>query len=326
MRGLLKAVSLCWLITTGVASAQGWQPRVFDNASWFTISASIGRTATIYCGGRSAGGVPLPQTDEPLMTPDYQLMLTLDLPGLATQENYPTQRNDVMLVKGTTGYMLPNLQIDELNGFGWLQLLDMGDPLFAAMIDGGPFEIRADGTPIGQLPAAGLTEALSVVVAGCHQRWALIGTRIPAQAQAIVSRFSSTTAAPAKTNPIGTMARARARATEICEGGYTETEPAFLTGLIDGDSAPDTVIKWDAITCSGALSRPLCGASNCSAMVFLSQSAEPMDFLSQATSLVALSNGRTGLSIAGRFASCGANSLGCQTIWGWNGSELVQFQ
>ena len=153
MRGLLKAVSLCWLITTGVASAQGWQPRVFDNASWFTISASIGQTATIYCGGRSAGGVPLPQTDEPLMTPDYQLMLTLDLPGLATQENYPAPRNDVMLVKGTTGYMLPNLQIDELNGFGWLQLLDMGDPLFAAMIDGGPFEIRADGTPIGQLHA-----------------------------------------------------------------------------------------------------------------------------------------------------------------------------
>ena len=112
-------------------------------------------------------------------------------------------------------------------------------------------------------------------------------------------------------------------------GGGAQIEPdAFLTGDIDGDGLPDVVLDWGAVQCYGPMSRPFCGASRCSADVFLSSAyhrkRSPETLLGQGVWLQPLSNGNIGVSVGGALNECYATgNQSCTFLYYWNGFDLV---
>ena len=125
---------------------------------------------------------------------------------------------------------------------------------------------------------------------------------------------------------------AEAAINKSCNGSR-EVEPGhILVGNIDGDASPDAVVDWGKITCSVGLARPFCGASNCSADVYLSQkfhqTGRPESLLAVGVSLIPLNNGAEGLKLGGSLSSCQSASKGtaCTFIWYWSGSDLVLLQ
>ncbi len=128
----VRFAAMC-LTLAAPAGAQGWTYGSLDNGAWFEahVAAPDG-LMSLHCGGPSPGGQPMPQTDEPMTTPDYTLILTLAQPGLGGPGN-DDQRGDLVIASGTQGFRLPLASYDMLNGSGWMQVLRFGDPLVAEL-------------------------------------------------------------------------------------------------------------------------------------------------------------------------------------------------
>ena len=215
------------------------------------------------------------------------------------------QRSDIVIWVGETGYRLPIVSFNELDGV-WQVQVQAADPLIAALSGAGQFVLAAGPGTAWSFGTTGLASALQQTLSHCEAAW------------------SGQRQRPAGTSPL--MATAQADILRVCEGSYTAEPGAFLQGQIDQDAMDDLVVWWNNISCNSAFSRPLCGASHCSAKVFLSTQARPLDLLAQGVTLQPLTNGKIGLNLVGRFDSCGPDSLGCERLWFWNGSQLVEAQ
>jgi hypothetical protein len=113
-----------------------------------------------------------------------------------------------------------------------------------------------------------------------------------------------------------------------CNGPSTYEPDAFLSAEIDGDGVPDVVLDWRKIKCSGTFSQPFCGASMCSADVYLSASYlrtnSPKQFLAAGVRLQSLSNGNMAVGVGGSLADCyGIGADNCEFLYYWNGADLV---
>ena len=186
------------------------------------------------------------------------------------------------------------------------------DALITALETTQSFVLAAGEEVAWQFPADGLANAISQSITTCEAAWAVSETTPP---------NTASVSSPSGTSSL--FASAHADIERICNGSYTAEAGAFLQGQIDQDGTDDFVVWWNNIRCNSALPRPLCGASQCSAKVYLSTVAAPMDLLAQDVNVQALSNGKIGLKLVGRFDSCGADSLGCERLWYWNGTDLV---
>ncbi|MEM0948699.1 MAG: hypothetical protein AAGK37_14965 [Pseudomonadota bacterium] len=344
MKGLRLAGPLVCSATMFMATtvgAQNWTYSSFDNGAWFEAHVTApDRRVALHCGGRSPEGNPLPQTDEPLMTPDYTFVLTLAHPELGLPGN-ATQRGDLVVASGTQGFRLPNAVYDELNASGWLQMLRFGDALIGELRETSAIAIDAAGGRVATYAATGLRQSLDQAVAFCDARWAALGVQPPSDAQGVVglvrsrqggvdptsqSDSASPSAAPSPNSAV--RARAEAGVRRGCGGSYSANADAFLVGDVDGDGVEDIAVKWDAVTCQGNLPRPFCGASQCAVDMVLSSRVlgEGQGTLyAQAAELVPLSNGNMGLKLAGSLGMC--RELGrtsCSAIWYWDGNKLAQ--
>lgn len=217
-----------------------------------------------------------------------------------------------MIWSGQKGYRLPPIVFNELIGI-WGVSVNATGALIPALETTQSYVLAAGEEVAWQFPADGLANAISQSITTCEAAWAAAETTPPNTAS--VSN-------PTGTSPL--FASAHADIERICNGSYTAEAGAFLQGQIDQDGTDDFVVWWNNIRCNSALPRPLCGASQCSAKVYLSTVAAPMDLLAQDVNVQALSNGKIGLKLVGRFDSCGADSLGCERLWYWNGTDLVE--
>lgn len=349
VRHMLRAVLAVVAVLPGAASAQdAWTYGSFDNGAWFEAwVTSPDAGVSLNCGGNSPGGQPLPQTDEPMVTANYAMNLTIALPGLRPTTVTGAPRGD-LVVAGDTGaaFVLPLAHWDELNGTGWIQSVRYGDPLLELMRGAGALAFDAGGQRHATYGTAGLAPALDSAMAFCDARWAATGVPIPATAVASVQGLRTRgidvaptkaatlpppPSAPEPAPPMATasdtlLARVHAHVAKNCgrlPAGLTAN--AVRAANIDGDGNTDYVLAWDDVDCGAGSggSRPFCGASQCLVEVFLSSSwargEGPEAMYAAAVDVVAGANGLDLVQTAGRLAVCNAPEAppDCRFYWGW---------
>lgn len=306
------------ILTTGAGMAQGWQLRTFDDGSFFSaaISPSERGGPAFLCGERSPRGLSPQVTGntEPDITAPGVLRLNLgdDHIGQSTGDGQP--RGDVIIVAGGQGWRLPAIRMNELYGTWEADLAD-GDAMLAAMATGGPFEVqsRAGQVPI---PHSGFAEALAGLRAHCRHMFASIGKPWPGATSSEQTANS------------GTMAQVAEAAIERgCNGPAERLAGYLLTGNIDGDGQEDAVLDWGSVTCLTSHPRPFCGASMCSADVYLSaqfpRTGQPEGLLGLGVRLQPLSNGAMAVATGGSLSMCQPQGGACELLYWWNGAALV---
>lgn len=300
------------------AQTSEWQFRSFDDGSFFTgsIVPSDDRDLMFLCGERSPQGLTALQTGnmEPDITPRDSLRLYMSDKLIGRHDGVTRGRQDVLIVVGVTGYRLPVVNWNELFST-WEVDLPATDPVLSAVAAEAEFEVRsAAGTRI--ITANGFRRARATLTEHCQAMFTAIGQPWSSVAPAVAAQV--------------TMRQVAEAAIQSGCGGPATTGPkTFLSGEIDGDGVEDVVVFWNDITCSRGYPRPFCGASMCSAKLFISsrhaRGARPEDLLAQAVWLQPLSNGNMGVVTVGSLAMC-QNRPNCEFIWYWNGNEIVQLE
>jgi hypothetical protein len=301
----------------GAALAQGWQLQSDDDGSFFlgAISLNAAPGMALICGERSPQGLSPGQTGnlEPEITAPETFRLYLGPAQIGPPDSALTARRDVLVVVGTTGYRLPPIGWNELFST-WEVDLAATDPVFGVIAAVDAFELRsAAGSQM--VSSNGFGRAFGQLTAYCQSMFAGIGLRW--------GEATPTPAAPPA------MRQAAERAIlQGCAGPATKEPDALLIAQIDGDGAEDVVVDWSRITCSGPYPRPFCGASMCSAQVFLSakfpRTQQPDDLLAAGVRLQPLSNGNMGVSVGGSLSMCSQRGQTvCTFLFYWNGADLV---
>lgn len=319
MRRARAALALALTALAGPAMAQDWQLRTYDDGSFF-VHSLVGPPGSLglQCGERSAQGLsPLTTGNTtPLITVPGGVRIGFGSETLGVPQPQD-RRSDVMIVIGAAGFQLPELAWDELDGTWGLEL-PQDDPVFGQLAQTDVFGIYtgSDGQ-MRQVSARGFAQAFGQLTQSCAAGFAAIG-QPPEPAQVVTPQ-----------PPSGPMeARAMAAITVGCGGPSDLGAAAILRGQIDGDGTEDVVLDWSEITCLSGLARPFCGASLCSADVFLSaQGGTPETLLALGVRLQPLSNGLQAVATGGSLSMCqerGASA--CEFLWYWTGSALEELR
>lgn len=301
-------VIAAFLISAVMASAQSWSHERWDNGHTLHSYATSGQGMTLRCTGPSRGGLDVMTAEAHEDTRTARGTLMLEIGPERIPLGNASERRDVLIWAGGTGYRLPPLVFNDLDGV-WQVSLPVGDGLYQALLQAPDFALAPGQDQAWGYRTQGFIQAFEETVTLCEAAWTGQG--------------------PAFQVAEGDLMRAaRLSVQQGCNSTFTAGPEAFLVGRIDADETPDVVVNWAEITCQGSFPRPFCGASHCSAKVFLSSQSgqRPDDLLTQAIRLQPLSNGRVGLALVGRFDSCGGNSLGCERIWFWNNGQLSELR
>ncbi len=309
MRWLVVLVLMATILLPLRLSA--WEATFQDNGSWFSgWLVSPDRTLYLWCGGPTPGGPGLPPTDEPMLTDPGTVDLAIRHPGL---QPYPSAepgsvRTDVFLVASGMGFGLPDPFWDELNGMGFVQRLSLADPLFAAVAQAAELQVWAAGVPVAVHSSAGFAQGLASIAAECNALWQASAPPPHPETNWMLDQATGAIVAGCRSN--------------------ADLQPGHAqTGDIDGDGIADLVIDWAAITCLRGPPRPLCGAANCSVLVYLSSRPDRRpfaDFLAVGVQLEAGQDGRARLLTGTTAGGCPDTTrpAQCQNVIVWNGSEL----
>lgn len=320
-RGYLAGLAAVLILLPLAALAQDWSLRKFDDGSFFSASIAPidGPEFTLLCGERSPQGLSAAQTGnvESDITPPDAFRLFLSERDIGPPGASAASRRDVLIVAGSTGYRLSGVTWNELYG-SWQVDLPANDPAFAAIAGQSRFELRFNG---GAHPvsAIGFDAALSRLTGYCRSMFAAIGK-------------PWATAAPAAAAPLSMRQAAEGDILKGCGGPATKAPGAILTGEIDGDGREDVVLDWRAVTCTLGPPRPFCGASMCSADVYLSalypRKVKPEPLLALGVRLQPLTNGNDAVAVGGSLSSCqrAFGKPACEFLWYWTGADLARLK
>lgn len=324
MRGILAGF-LTLMAFSGAAQAQEWKLHEFDDGSFFvaSITPQQGSGIGFLCGERSPRGLSPQQTGnmEPDITPPGVLRLNLSAAQIGEPKGDERGRQDVMFVAGGQGWRLPSVGWNELFNT-WEADLAANDAMFAALAGGGPIELHSRAGRLA-LPHTGFAAALGQLREHCAGMFASIAKPWPGASPAA--------AAAPRSAADGAMVQAAHAAIRRGCNGPAQSEPNYLLrGNIDGDGQEDVVLVWRRVTCQTGHRRPYCGASMCSADVFLSakfpRTGQPENLLALGVNLQPLTNGAMAVSVGGSLASCQGLGAGCEFLFWWNGLDLVKLQ
>jgi len=221
-------------------------------------------------------------------------------------------RNDVLFVTGSGSFRLPEIVWDEYTTV-WGMRIQATGAMFDAIATGPTLNIRSDTSNV-TLSTAGFAVAYSGLLNACRNRFAAVGK-------------------PWKTGGVAQAALSMRQAAETsvaqgCNGPSTYEPGAFLSGNIDGDGVEDVVLDWRKINCTEQRVNPFCGASMCSADVYLSASFPRTNvaemLLALGVRLQPLDNGNNAVAVGGSLVDCQSiGTTACEFLFYWNGSDLV---
>lgn len=302
------------------AQAQSW--RFEREVNQYLFSASIqstdGSGFSLTCGEqmiRPPGNIPTFYEGWTITRPNaLRLVLSEGQIGPSPNQN---GRNDVLIAIGPDAYRLPNVIWDDLYG-DWSVDIQATGPMFDAIMTAPSFDIHSDAGVL-TVPGNGFAAAYTNLLNNCRSLFGAIG-----------KPWLPGPPAPPPA-PVTMRQAAEAAVVKGCNGASTFEPGAFLSGDIDGDGVPDVVLDWGSIACAQPPARPYCGASRCSAFVFLSQRfplrPKPIDILGLGVRLQPLSNGNMAVASGGSLMECRSVGLdGCEFLFYWNGADLVPLQ
>ncbi len=324
MMGMKHFLAALLLMLPLPVLAQDWQFSQSDDGVVFSaqIQSPGGSAFSLMCAGRTpqAPAVLPVYYESTIRTKPDVLHLVLD-DRLFNRSIVSDKRDNMLIVFANSAYRLPQIGWDDYIS-EWSTSIQATGAMFDAISASASFELHSD-VGVLKVSSAGFAAAYANLLNTCRSRFAAIGR--PWQTLAAVAPVS----APPAQSGQSMLRAAEAFVWQGCEGSYTAEPDAFLTGNIDGDGVPDVVIDWGSIHCSGAMARPFCGASQCSADVFLSQlfpvRQQPEQMLGQSVGLVALSNGNMGVGVSGSLSTCSQMPGNvCGFLYYWNGVDFVE--
>jgi len=320
-RAARAMLALAVVVSPGAAAAQDWAMSQFDDGSFFsaTLAPVDGPGPALVCGERSPQGVSPTVTGntEPDITPPGAFRVYLSDRAIGAPGAHLQTRDDVLLVVGDTGFRLRGLRWNELF-VTWEIDLPANDPAFAAIAGHERFELRSDRGSHA-VSAVGFADGLRQLTGYCSAVFAAIGKPWPQQGGA------------------ATQVEAMRRAAEAdigrgCNGPATWGPEAMRAANIDGDGIEDIVLDWRAVTCSSGPPRPYCGASMCSADIYLSalfpRKGHPEKLLALGVRIQPLDNGNDAVGLGGSLSSC-REAFGtgdCEFLWYWTGTGLARLR
>jgi len=295
----------------------------FDDGSYFsaTLAPVDGPGPALVCGERSPQGVSPAVTGntEPDITPPGAFRIYISDRAIGGPGAHRRSRDDVLLVAGDSGFRLRGLRWNELFST-WEIDLPADDPAFVAISGQEAFELRSDrGNHV--VSAQGFAKGLQQLTGYCTAMFAAVGLNWPQQG------------AGQAVGQAGAMRRAaEADIRRGCNGPASWTGTAMLAANIDGDGAEDIVLNWAEVTCSTGIPRPYCGASMCSADIYISalypRTGRPEGMLALGVRIQPLDNGNDAVALGGSLSSCRelGQPGGCEGLMYWTGSGLARLR
>ena len=335
LRHLIPAllVTVCASAASAQTGAQ-WSAVVEDLGANIYASALHGsKTMSITCTAPSPQGrSPLENFENEIhKTGPFEVYIGMHEPYFDWSAGMIQTGPTIFL--GQNGYRLPAFELDELSGT--VVRLPMTDALIAALPTATGLVLDTGQGRAFDFGVAGLAGAVEATLTTCVTRWAELGHAVPAA----LGRFRAGADTPVAGNdsasgaPAAMAEYARADIFNGCSGAARVDADAILRGDIDGDGVEDAVLDWGGVVCNQGITRPFCGASMCSADVYLSsaygRTGGPVQLLALGVDLQPLTNGLQGVSLGGSLSMCnsaGQGDGGCRFIWYWNGADLVQLK
>ena len=321
MKRLAAFLAFIFALAPQIVLAQGWELRTNDDGSffWAAIRAPEGSQMSLLCGERSPQGLSPAQTGntEPEITSPRTFRLNMSSVDIGQPTGIDLTRSDVMIVAGTTGYRLTRVIWNELFG-SWETDLAANDPVFAAIAAVPTFELRSQAG-VRRMTTAGFARSINQLSDFCQSMFATIG-----------KPWYASQALPQE-RAVGNSAMRQAAEAAIglgCNGPANRQSGYLLSGNIDGDGVEDVVLDWERVACLSDLARPFCGASFCSADVFISTAfpalGQPETLLAVGVEIIPLNNGLDGIRVGGSSGNCYAEGRDpCLYLYYWNGFSLV---
>lgn len=312
------------LICAGSGLAQeSWTARTFDSGTYLMAGAShSGSGVSFECTA------PSPQGRPAIETGSYEMHVSKPFEAIISFQDSlfdwapPYTQSNVILALDGAGFRLPPFDLDELSGTA--VYVPMADTLMLAFLNAQNVTLYSGTGKTYQLPTAGLADALRTAFTYCIDRWIVVGAQMPPA----LAGFRQGAASPALPGgALAMRAKAEANIQRSCGGPAEIGSLAIASADIDGDGIDDVLVDFGQLTCLQGPPRPFCGASRCSATIFLSARARPYEMIVLGASLIPLSNGLHGVAVGGGLHECraaGQEGTGCQIIWYWNGTEMVQ--
>ena len=261
------------------------------------------------------------------LSPAYGFLFEIG-PEILPPPGATDRRNDIGVWVGAQGFQMPQLVWNDLDGV-WAAAMLMTDPLITAMRQGSALVVGPISGGQFQIPAGNMGAAIEAAMTHCIPFYAGKGQPVPPQRAAFAGGVD-----PAGEERGGDTMEdfANAHVRQGCDNGQFSADPGhILQGLIDADDLPDYIVDWGKIQCTQGLARPFCGASQCAADLFLTQTffpeGRPDSYLALGVSLIDLNNGRKGMALGGSLSMCNAAGKGpggCQFIWYWDGAQMQQ--
>ncbi len=112
---------------------------------------------------------------------------------------------------------------------------------------------------------------------------------------------------------------------QACGGAYQIAEGAELTGRLDGDNQPDSVLDWSDVSCadpSKGRGAGHCGIKTCTIEVFFTETGKNQQLLGLKPQIVQRGSGKSGLRTLALRPSCPKNAAECWVDWRWTGTSL----
>ncbi|WP_299732513.1 hypothetical protein [uncultured Tateyamaria sp.] len=330
------AAAVCILATAVLPAHAGWVARTADDgALFYGLAIAEGTGFAVRCNGPSRQGLPPVSVGahEEARTQPFHLIFSLRPELLAVPETY-YQRGDVVVWSGATGYRLPVTTWNELDG-EWQAEVAMTDALPLSLMTANDLIVGAEAGPHTRITIENMNQSVAEAMAFCVAEYRRAGLTAPSPLDQYWPGADNSVlyddTGPG--SPDAMVDYARAHISNGCSGAAQIEEGAILLGEIDGDGVEDAVLNWGRVTCSQGLARPFCGASMCSADVYLSSAygrrGGPFGLLALGVDLLPLTNGLQGVSVGGSLSMCnaaGQGSGGCRFIWYWNGADLVELK
>ncbi|MGC1494562.1 MAG: hypothetical protein WA790_02045 [Sulfitobacter sp.] len=318
-------LALLWMFCAAPLAAQSWTADLSDDGGYAGAFVSYpGLGFGFNCAARSIQNKPIMDTMwfETTVAPPYQYQLAMSDQLIPTD---PWERSDIILFVDQTGYRLPKVQWNEMEG-GWQVDLTMTDASIQSLQRAARVVLQVGNQSAWEIPVNGLGPALEEARQFCAATW--IATGYPAP-QGFGQITAPAPVAPALAHPVqpGVFqlpSQIQAYADKQCQGFATIQSSALQAGDLDGDGQPDVTVNWRDVSCAGQSFNTFCGAANCSIDVFMSSRGyvNPVQMLGTSVGIGAHRTGRLALGIGGTFGLCGEN--GCDTPWLWTGSDFEQ--
>ena len=327
--------TLCALLLATTPAHAGWVARIADNGGLFYgLAVAENSGFAVRCNGRSRQGLPLISVEahEEARAEPFHLIYSFSAPLMAEPATV-YQRSDVVVWADGTGYRLPVTIWNELD-YEWQVQVAMTDTLSLALMTARDLVVGPETGPHTRIAVDGMNQSVAEAMAFCVAEYRRAGFPVPAPLdqfwpQANNSVLGDDTVA----TPDAMADYARAHIYNGCSGAAQIEDTAILLGDIDGDGVEDAVLDWGGVICSQGLPRPFCGASMCSADVYVSSAyarlGGPVNLLALGVQLQPLTNGLQGVSLGGSLSMCnaaGQTGGACNFIWYWNGADLVQLK